>query len=142
MNVKGEVSRSWCGDLTERDRRNQRLYLIWAFVWMSSFTLATLLLAYQPWPLGAFRYVVALIPTGLGVGAMFAFVRFLREADELQRQIQMEALAWGFGCGAVFMIGYRLLERAGFPAIDTSDPLLLMVVAWALAVILLSRRYS
>lgn len=141
MDSNVETTRSWCGDLTERDRRNQWRYVAWLGAWMLSFLGATFLLT-ESWVSGALAYVVALLPSLLGVAAVAAFLRFLRQADELQRKIQLEALGWGFGCGAVFMIGYRLLERAGLPRLDVSDPLVVMMVSWALATIVLARRYS
>lgn len=141
MNSESRSTRSWCGDLTALDRRNQWRYVFWALAWMASFVGATFLLK-QSWAAGTIGYVVAFLPNLPGVGAVMAFVHFLRHADELQRKIQLEALGWGFGCGAIFMIGYQLLERAGLPRIDTSSPLMVMVVCWAVATIVVARRYS
>ncbi len=132
---------SWCGDLTERDRRNQIRFALWSLAWMACFVAAFISLR-KEWVPDALVYPVVLFPTALGGCALWAFVRFLREADELQRKIQLEALGWGFGCGALFMIGYRLLERVGLPRLDSSDPLLVMVLVWAGATWILARRYS
>lgn len=135
------LTKSWCGDMTRRDRRNLRRFLVWALVWMAAFLLASFAFRLG-WVSGPLVYPVALFPSALGVWAVRTFLRFLREADELQRKIQLESLGWAFGCGAVFMIGYRLLERAGLPQLDTSDPLAIMMVCWALATVALGRRYS
>lgn len=141
MNMASETSRGWCGHLTERDRRNQLRYVIWSLAWMVSFVGATFLLKFS-WVSGTPGYIVALLPNLLGAGAVVAFLRYLRQADELQRKIQLESLGWGFGCGALFMIGYQLLERAGLPQLGVSDPLLVMFVCWAVATVVLGRRYS
>mgnify|MGYP001950570376 CR=1 FL=1 len=42
-----------------------------------------------------------LVTTALGVATVFVYVKFLHEAEELQRKIQLEALALGFGVGLV-----------------------------------------
>ena len=54
----------------------------------------------------------------------------------------MPALALGFGAGLVGMFGYRLLERAGAPTMDVSDPALIMVIFWAVGQWFGLRRYS
>ncbi len=141
MGVEVETQRNWCGGLTEKDKRNQRRFASWTLAWGLAFVVATLLFRFNLVS-GGLGYLVALGPTGVAVGAVLAYLRFIREADELQRKIQLEGIAWGFGCWAVFMMGYRLLERAGLPPMDTSDPLVLMMVAWAIASLILSRRYS
>ncbi len=141
MHFESESTWSWCGDLTARDRRNQWSYILWMLTWMLSFVAGMFLLEFD-WVSGAFGYVVALVPSLLGVGAVMAFLRFVRQADELQRKIQVEALGWGFGAGAIFMFGYQLLEGAGLPAIDIADPAAVMFVSWALATVVLARRYA
>jgi len=75
-------------------------------------------------------------------GAVLAFIRFLREADELLRKIQLEALGVAFGAGAVFTLGYRLCERIGAPRLDVSDGYLVMMIFWTLGQYLGYRRYS
>ena len=71
---------------------------------------------------------------------MLAFRRFLREADELQRRIQLEALALGFGAAVVGAAAYRLLERAG--ATDVSDVIMILAVGYSVGVIAGQRRYA
>jgi hypothetical protein len=73
---------------------------------------------------------------------LVAYVAFLRDADELQRKIQVEALALGFGAGLVAMHGYRLLERAGMARLDVNDLGIVMVVAFVTGIVFGRRRYS
>jgi hypothetical protein len=86
--------------------------------------------------------VVALLPTLLGAAVVWSYVTFIRRADELLRKIHLEALALGFGAGVVFMLGYRLFERAGAPELDVSDPILVMMLVFTAAQLLLNRRYA
>src|ERR1044072_5487938 len=51
-----------------------------------------------------------------GLVGIRAYIRFLREADELLRKIQLEALAIAFGVGVLFMMTRRLFARLRGPA--------------------------
>ena len=78
----------------------------------------------------------------LGIATMRAYVMFLRAADELLRKIHIEALAIGFGAGAILMLAWRLAERLGAPKLDSNDPLLAMLVFSAVGHWLGVRRFS
>jgi hypothetical protein len=128
--------------MTPRDRRNIRHFNAWALSWAAAFVAATLGLGLAAGSLGDLAWLAALLPTAVGVVALLAYVRFLRQADELLRRVSMEGLALGFGVGWLFMTGWRLLERAGAPGLDIDDPLMVMVIAWAVGQWLAWRRYS
>jgi hypothetical protein len=132
---------SCAGMMTETDRRNSNRFTGWTFAWAVSFVGATLVLKAGLVPEGAASWAVALAPDVLGVAALLAYVRFLRQTDELLRKIQLEGLAVGFGVGVVFAMGYRLLERAGAPGLDIDDPVLVMLFAWVVGQLVALRRY-
>lgn len=129
------------GSMTPTDRRNSRRFTIWLLSWAVCVAAATISLAAEGGPGGPLAWVVAIVPDLVGVGALLAYVRFLRQADELLQKIQLEGLAFGFGVGVVVAMGYRLLERAGAPRLDIDDPVVLMMFAWALGQFLARRRY-
>jgi hypothetical protein len=91
--------------------------------------------------LGSFSWAIAAVPIILGVLVLFTYRRFLRESDELQRQIQLEALALGLGVGWVAISSYPLFERLGAPPLDTADYVLVMAVSYSLGSILGWRKY-
>lgn len=129
-------------ELTPRDRRNQQRLLIWFFVWMVSWVAANIAIKEGWASAGASAIAVAIFPTLLGVATMLAYWKFLREADELQRKIQLEGLAIGFGIGIVGALTIHVLGRAGIlTAIDLGDVASLMMVAYAIAVVIGARRY-
>lgn len=127
--------------MTERDARNLRVFNRWFVAAMLLFAASTVVLTE--------RWVTDVAAGGVLAGATIlvlaiavaSYQRFLREADELLRKIQIEGLAAGFGAGALFMIGWRLCERIGAPRLDVDDPLLVMVVAWGLGQWIGVRRY-
>ena len=125
---------------TAADRRNQYWFLGWMFAWAVSFVAATWALVGLE-PDGAAAWLIAAGPNVFSVAALLAYLRFLRMADELLRQIQLEGLALGFGAGALFAVGYQLLELAGAPQAQLSDLAGVMMVAWAAGQLLATRRY-
>ena len=62
-------------------------------------------------------------------------------ADELQRVIHLEALALGFGGGAIAVCGYRLFERLGAPSADISDAALALAIFYSIGLVRGSWRY-
>lgn len=130
------------GDLSERDRRNLRRYNAWVLTFGFLFVASVALLARSGVVEGTvMRWIVALVPDVVGVMAVRAYVRFLRDADELVRKIHLEATALGFGAGVVFILGYALAELAGAPRMDTPIPAAVMLLLAGLGQWLGMRRY-
>ena len=92
-------------------------------------------------PAGAAAIAVALVPVVVGFLALAAYLRFLRQADEMTRRMQLEGLAIGFGAGIVFTMGYPVLETAGWPVVPDSTPAVVLMVGWGVGQILAVRRY-
>lgn len=118
-----------------------RAWLFYLTLWLGSFVAATVAFELSLVPPAAGR-ALAIGNGVLGALAVISYHRLLRRADELERKIQVEALALGFGAGAVGMMAYRLAERAGAPAMDINDALLVMLAAYVVGVIVARRRYS
>ena len=130
-----------CGDTTPRDRRNQ-LRVMWALgAWALSFTGVSQLIKRDLLPGGPIPWLLAVLPCVLGVVVLFAYGRFLREADELQKIIQLQALALGFGGTYFVLTSYRVFQRLGAPTAGIDDATLLMVILYSIAIIVGWRRY-
>ena len=146
MNGKGSHGWSLWGPtdtLTRQDRSNLWRLLLWVALWCLSWLLATSLLSNgRLITSNGVGYLVALAPNLFGVVMILSYLKFLREADEVQQKIQLEALGWGFGSGVLFMIGYRLLERVGAPPLDICFPFAVMIIAWAISQWIATRKYS
>ena len=131
---------TFCGDLTANDRRNVRRYNAWMLGWMVLWA-STLLLIGKAGLSGPIAWVLAALTVVPGLIGVSAYIRFLREADELLRKIQLEALAIAFGVGVLFMMTWRLFERLGGYRLDLNDPVVVMFVVWAAAQWWNARRY-
>jgi len=54
----------------------------------------------------------------VGVGMLFANKRHLLDLDEMQREIQLNAMAWALGVGLVGGTAWTLVDRHGLVGFD------------------------
>lgn len=87
------------------------------------------------------RIPLALAPVIPAVFAMIAYMRFVGRIDELQRRIQFEGLAFGFGGAGILTFSYGFLENVGFPHISWLFVFPLMIALWGIGVAIASWRY-
>ena len=144
--MNGTRDGSWltslCGDMTARDRQNLNRANLWMMLWLVCFAASTWLIRADLVQAGPVGWLVAIFPTAVGVGTLLAFGRYFREADELQRRIQLQALAVGFGVALFAGFGYRLFEALGAPAGRVSDLAVVMVVFYFVGLWMGRRRYA
>jgi len=85
----------------------------WTAAWVASLALA----AFGPrilWNNEPAPTLIAIVFNVLvGVGMLFANKRYLKSLDELQRTIQLHAMAWTLGAGLVGGLAWTLLARHG-----------------------------
>lgn len=133
---------SCSGLYTERDAHNIRIFNAWAISASLLFALSLILIGKGIIEVGPVAWALTGATVLSTILTMHFYVVFLRAADELLRKIQLEGLALGFGAGVVFMIGYNLFERLGAPEANISDPMVVMVVFWAIGQWRGLRRYA
>jgi fluoride ion exporter CrcB/FEX len=126
-----QANKHWTA--SEKDRRNQRQIVFWSLAWIVPFLFVDLAVSNDWIESDAFAIVGTLAVTILGVGLLLAFRRFLKDADELRRKIELDALALTVGVGVVAGFSYSLLESAGL--IDKAELMNLVVVMAATYVI-------
>jgi hypothetical protein len=90
---------------------------------------------------GPLRWLVATVPTLAGAALLVAYTRYLREIDELQRAIQLQAMAFGFGGGFLAICGYVTFQPLGAPEVDSYSLLAVMPIFYAIATLVGSGRY-
>jgi hypothetical protein len=78
------------------------------------------------------QYLVALIPLIPSAIFAYAVARAIASLDELQRRIQLEAIAIGFGGTMVFVTAYGMLGQAGVVQANWGFVTLVMAGFWAL----------
>lgn len=131
-----------CRDMTGRDRRNSRRATWWLFAWVLTYAGAAFGMRFELIPTGLPGYLVSGLSIVVCCIALLAYIRFVREADELHRKIQLEALALGFGGGFVAAFGLELLQQAGVPNLEIGDLFTTMFVFYMVGLFLGARRYA
>lgn len=127
---------------TARDRRNYRLFSWWITGAAFVFSASTIVIGEKWVGPGVLAWSLTAVTILLFLASLRAYIRFVRNADELLRKVHLDSLALAFGVGAIAMLGYRLCERLGAPRLDVDDPVLLMIITWALGQYLGQRRYA
>ena len=142
MNGESRVS-FWrrCAGSTPQDTRNQLRFAGFSLGWALVFVGCTFLIRRGFLPEGPIRWLVAALPSVAAVFLVGAFLRFLNEADEFQRLVQLQSLAVGFGGSFFFLTGYTIFERVGAPPIDFADAATIMPVLYAVCVLVSAWRY-
>jgi hypothetical protein len=85
--------------------------LFWGVAWFIIWAGARAVLESQGIPAWT-RVVAALSPVPFAAAALFTLVRTARELDELERRIQLEALAFAFILSLLLLMTLGLMELA------------------------------
>jgi hypothetical protein len=115
----------------------------WTIAWTATMALA----AFGPrtlWDFDTLLTILAvLINLGIGFGMILAHKRNLEGLDELQRKIQLEAMALSLGVGLVVGLSYELLEDVHLISFQPEIPhvIILMGLTYMAATIIGRRRY-
>jgi hypothetical protein len=91
--------------------------------------------------LGVFKYLLVLAPMAGAALAVVAVIRYFAQIDELERKIQLDALAIAFGASALALMSYGFLEGAGLPHLNWTWGWPVMGAMWALGSVISRRRY-
>lgn len=90
-------------------------------------------------PLG---YAIAFLPIVPSALALWAFLRMFRGLDELQRRIQLEAVAFSFLATCLITLTWAFQQNAGLPRFDVSWVAPLLIMLWGLGLGIAKRRYE
>jgi hypothetical protein len=96
---------------TQASRHDRVLCFVTTILFAVSYAAAATALKSLEMPSGV-RVAVALSPFPFFVAFLVAEIRLLRRVDELERRIQLEALAIAFPAAILLLMALALLERA------------------------------
>ncbi len=86
--------------------------------------------------------IAIVLNAGIGIGMILSYLRHLKYMDELQRKIQLDALAIAMGVALVGSVSYLLMVTAKFITdAEVSDIILLMTFTFVVSVIVGHIRY-
>ncbi|CAN5677443.1 hypothetical protein BH11PSE6_BH11PSE6_22810 [soil metagenome] len=93
-------------------------------------------------PVGNLKLVINLVPM-IGAGAAaWAILRGLWRMDEMQRRIQLDAIAISFLGTALITFGWGFAEGAGLPHLRAFSVWPIMGTLWGLGMVVAQRRYQ
>lgn len=123
---------------------NAKRYLKEFLAAMAGYTLMVplsirLLRGHEHTPVGYALAFLPIIPSAL---AMWAFMRYFRGLDELQRRIQLEAVAFSFLGTCLITLTWAFQQNAGLPRFDVSWVAPLLMFLWGIGVGIAKRRYQ
>jgi len=87
-------------------------------------------------------YAIAFLPIVPSALALWAFLRMFRGLDELQRRIQLEAVAFSFLATCLITLTWAFQQNAGLPRFDVSWVAPLLIMLWGLGLGIAKRRYE
>ena len=131
-------------DTTAQTKKNTLRLFFWTGAWV----LATAGAAFGPrflWDFNTLPTVLGvLIHISIGFGMIRVFKQYLLGLDELQRKIQLDAMALTLGVGMVVGVSYELLEDIKLITFEPeiSHLIILMCLTYCVGIILGNRRYQ
>ena len=116
---------------TTRNNRNNISYILWVIAWVGTMIAADKAMLYGWYSSDLVSILAIIFNAVLGLGVILAFMRMLKGMDDLQRNIQLNALALAVGVGFVGGFTYLLLATTELISeAEISDVLLLMSLAY------------
>jgi hypothetical protein len=125
---------------TKVDQRNIRSVWIWCLVWALGFAAVTTLLEALP-QLRSVSWLLVVGSIALSIPALLANIRFIREADEFMRKVQLHGIAIGFATAFVFCLGYHMLEQLGAPHLPMIYATVPLGFGWAIGAFIVAYRH-
>ena len=92
-------------------------------------------------PEGVLKLAINLVPMLGAFAAAWAIMRGLWRMDEMQRRIQLDAIALSFLGTALITFGWGFAEGAGLPRLRAFAVWPIMATLWGLGLIVAQRRY-
>ena len=128
---------------SEADQKNQRRIVLVSLAWIVPFLFADFAIENGWIESDGLAIATTVVVTILGVAVIATYRRFLQQADELMRKIQLDALGLAFGVGVVVVFMMSLLSSA---AILTDfaplDLVMVMIITYVASIVIGVRRYS
>jgi hypothetical protein len=131
------------GDWASNNARNTRVLAYWTSAWVISQAVAVFGPSFLWSDNTLLTTLAVLVNVVLGIGMILANRRQLRGLDELQQQIQMQAMGLTLGVGLVAGLAYSTLDITNLIPGDAeiSHLVILMGLTYLLGTILGSRKY-
>jgi hypothetical protein len=122
------MSNSETAGLARRTRRNTIRLAGWTGAWVVTLAVAVFGSTFL-WDSKAFSLIAILVNIAAGVGMIAANKQHLDGLDELQRKIQLEAMALALGVGLVGGLAYSTMDITDVIPFDAEISFLVMLIS-------------
>jgi len=124
-------------DKTHRHMTHTTQLMIWTAAWV--LTVAISKFGFIP-----FTILALLLNVGVGMGMIWANIRFLNGQDELMRKVQLEAMGISLGVAVVGGIALSLSNSSNLVPFEAeiSHLVLLIGLTYILSLVINMRRYA
>ena len=140
--MKKYINAMFCQDLPKRDIQNANRVNICALLWASSLCVVIFCADYE-WFSGIFIVAVAfLVNVIIGLVMVLSYRKLLINLDEMERKIQLDALAISVGVTIVSYAGYSILEKSSvLPELKASYLIVLISLSYVVGILSGRLRY-
>ncbi|WP_394229751.1 hypothetical protein [Shewanella colwelliana] len=129
--------------LPARDIKNANKVNLLALMWAGSLVLTTYLLKLTPVPATWLIATLFILHSIIGILMTLAFKRFLTQLDEMERKIQLDALALAVGVTIVGFSSYSVLDIANIlPDLKASYLIVTLAITYMVGIISGRVRYG
>lgn len=111
----------------EQMRKNTRHLAVWTITWTASMAMAT----FGPmffWESQSLTIIGIILNLGIGIGMILANMRHINGLDEMQKKIQLEAMAIALGVGIITGLSYSLLDQTNVINMDAEISHLVILI--------------
>ena len=123
---------------------NDKKYTVQLLAVMAVYVAITLgsVWALKNYDLEGFRTLIAITPMVPMVGALIVIMRHVRNMDEFQRRIQLEACVFSMVATGMISGTYGFMEGVGYPRLEIIWVMPMLMVGWGLGSFVAKRRYQ
>jgi hypothetical protein len=125
-------------------RKNVKHLAYWTFGWVFTMAIA----AFGPKFIWNFNSIISglfiLINTIVGIGMILMNIKYINGLDEMQRKVNVDAMAIALGVGVVGGLSYSMLDIANVIAFDAEIGFLVFLISltYIIGVVIGSIRYK
>ena len=125
-----------CKGLPVRDIKNANRVNLLALLWAGTLAITSLSREYTWHSTMLFISIIFTLHTAIGVLMVFSFRKFLKELDDLERKIQLDALALSVGITIISFSSSSILSMVGIiEKLDQSSLIMLMAATYMIGTV-------
>lgn len=141
--MKKLISTIFCTHRPERDIKNANRVNLWAIAWALTLLIITVATK-QGWLNNNVLIASAfIVHSAIGLKMVFAYKHHLKELDEMERKIQLDALAMSVGSAIICFSSYSILAKADIvPPLAPNYLIILIALTYIVGIFVGRVRYS